>query len=67
MKPDQALKVLRKKAASHATLAKWAKCSRQAASNWKRIPVERVLVLEKNPQVGMTRYEMRQDIFGVGP
>lgn len=62
MKPDQALKELRKRAGTNSALAKWAKCSRQAVSNWKKVPAERVIDIERAS--GMSRHEIRVDIFG---
>lgn len=67
MTPEQALKRLKQLARTDATLGKWAKRSRQAVSNWRKIPPECVLTLEKLPQVGMTRYQMRNDIYGEKP
>ena len=65
--PAAALELLRKRAKSDSALARWAGCSRQAVSNWRKIPAERVLALEANPEVGLTRYQMRPDIYGVAP
>lgn len=65
MTPVQALKELRKRAGSDAALARWAKCSRQAVSNWKKVPAERVLLLERAS--GLARNLIRQDIYGGQP
>lgn len=62
MTPAQALKELRKRAGTNVVLAKWAKCSRQAVSNWRKVPAERVLDIERHS--GMSRHELRQDIYG---
>lgn len=62
MTPAQALKELRKRAGSDAALARWAKCSRQAVSNWKKVPPERVLDVERSS--GMSRHDIRRDIYG---
>lgn len=48
-------------------LAKWAKRSRQSVSNWRKIPPGCVLRLEKIPEIGLTRYQMRPDIYGAKP
>lgn len=61
MTPKQALKKLRELAGSDAELARWAKVSRQAVANWKKVPAERVLALEVAS--GLTRNEIRQDIY----
>ncbi len=48
-------------------LAKIAGVRSQAVSIWKRtnkIPVERVLQIEKGLRYKVTRYEMRPDIYG---
>lgn len=67
MTPEQALSKAHKAAGTIAQLARWAKCSRQAASSWQKIPAEHVLRLEKVPEIGLTRYQMRSDIYGTGP
>lgn len=67
MTPEEALQRLRQLAGTDAELARWAKVSRQAASNWRKIPSERVLLLEKDSRVDMTRYQMRADVYGDTP
>lgn len=67
MTPVQALERVKKAAKSNAQLARWAGCKRQAVSNWRKIPAERVLRLESNPAIGLTRYQMRSDVFGDAP
>jgi DNA-binding transcriptional regulator YdaS (Cro superfamily) len=49
-------------AGSRSALARIVGTSRQAVSQWKRIPVERVLVIEA--ATGISRYELRPDIYG---
>lgn len=61
------LKRLRSIAVTDAQIVVWAGCSRQAVSSWRAIPTERVLRLEKIPEIGMTRHQMRPDIFGATP
>jgi DNA-binding transcriptional regulator YdaS (Cro superfamily) len=39
--------------------------SRQAVEQWKVVPPERVLAVEK--ATGVSRYELRPDIFGDAP
>lgn len=65
MTPKQALRRLRELAKTDSNLAMWAGVSRQAVSNWRQVPAERVLRLEKIS--GITRYELRQDIYGSAP
>lgn len=67
MTPEQALVRLRKLAGTDAELSRWADCSRQAVSNWRKIPPTKVLLLEAHPSVDMTRYQMRCDIYGDAP
>ncbi|MES2367483.1 MAG: YdaS family helix-turn-helix protein [Pseudomonadota bacterium] len=62
--PEQVLIKLRS-LATDAQLARWAGCTRQAVSNWRKIPAERVLRLERFTT--LTRYQMRPDIYGDGP
>ncbi len=40
---------------------------RSAVSQWKRVPVERVLVIEEKSEGKVTRHDMRPDIFGPPP
>ena len=63
MTPKQALKRLREMAKTDAALAKMAGCSRQAVARWTKVPPERVLRLEK--ATGLSRHEIRSDIYGV--
>lgn len=65
--PSEALTRLRKLAGTDANLAKWAGRTRQAVSNWRKIPPECVLALEARAEVDMTRYQMRADIYGDAP
>lgn len=65
MTPKQALKRLREMAKTDAALSKWAGCSRQAVSNWRQVPAERVLRLEKAS--GISRHYLRPDIYGAKP
>lgn len=37
----------------------------QAVSQWKKVPAERVLEVEK--VTGISRYELRPDVFGKAP
>lgn len=62
-----ALRLLRNAAKTDTMIAKWAGCSRQAVGTWRRIPAGRVLRLEKIPEIGLTRYQMRPDIYGSKP
>ena len=63
MTPAQALKYIKSKVID-AQIAQWAGVSRQAVGAWKKIPAERVLLLEKHPEIGLTRHQMRRDIYG---
>lgn len=47
------------------SLARQLGISKSAVSQWDRIPVERVLQVEK--LTGVSRYALRPDIFGTGP
>lgn len=66
MTPIQALKVIRSKV-TNADIARWTKITRQAVGTWKKVPAERVLALEKRPEIGLTRHDMRADIYGDAP
>lgn len=46
-------------------LARSLKISKSAVSQWRRIPVGRVLEIERI--TGVSRHEMRPDIYGVDP
>ncbi|NIW50572.1 MAG: hypothetical protein GWN14_29285 [candidate division Zixibacteria bacterium] len=56
-------KILRKVGSKY-RLAKDLGISTQAVYQWRRIPVEHVLKIEE--MTGVTRYEMRPDIYGKG-
>lgn len=45
-----------------AALAKNLKISRSAISQWRRVPVNRVLEIEK--LTGISRHDLRPDIYG---
>lgn len=66
MTPKQALKRL-KSIASDIQIGEWCGSTRQAVWKWKAIPPQHVITLELVPEVGMTRYQMRRDIFGDAP
>lgn len=67
MTPKEALKTLKKRAVYDTVIASWCGCTKQSVGRWKKIPPEHVLKLEAVPEVGMTRYQMRRDIFGAAP
>lgn len=46
-------------------LAKLLRISSQAISQWRRAPAGRVLEIERN--TGVSRYDLRPDIYGPAP
>lgn len=63
---DEALRTAIEKAGSKAKLARLlGGITPQAIGQWRRAPVERVLALEK--ATGVTRYQLRPDIYGTAP
>jgi len=50
---------------SKGRLAKRLGISRQAVDQWEKVPAERVLALESIS--GVSRYQLRPDIYGPGP
>lgn len=50
---------------SKGRVAKRLGISRQAVDQWEKVPAERVLALESIS--GVSRYQLRPDIYGPGP
>jgi len=62
-KPDNAvIRFACAKAGGMAALARKLDISRQAILQWDRVPAERVLEVEK--ATGVSRHDLRPDIFG---
>lgn len=59
--PQMALEKAKRIAGGTAKLAAWLSISSQAVSQWERVPVERVLEVER--LTGVPRYELRPDIY----
>lgn len=65
MTNEARVKMLIEKAGSMSALAGWAGVTRQAVSNWRKVPAERVLKIEKAS--GISRHKIRPDIYGAIP
>lgn len=55
------------RAGGAAVIAKGLGITVQAVSAWERIPAARCLAVEALSNGGVTRYQMRPDIFGEAP
>ncbi len=64
---SHALKRADELAGSRAELARMAGVSKQAAYKWKAIPAEHCRAIEEQLDGQITRYELREDVFGPGP
>jgi len=58
---DRALKAAREKVGGSSGLARILAISSQAVSQWRRVPAERVIDVER--ATGIPRHELRPDIY----
>lgn len=65
MTPEAALTKAIEIAGGHAALAKTLGIERTAIYQWKQAPPKRVATLEQ--LTGVTRYDLRPDVFGEAP
>ncbi|MFB9952069.1 transcriptional regulator [Rhizobium puerariae] len=63
---ENSCEIAKEKAGGPAALAKaLGGVSSQAVSQWKKVPAERVLDVER--LTGVSRHELRPDVFGAAP
>lgn len=63
MKPETALKKAIKAAGGYSALGRLFNIHRQAVAQWKKVPAERVIALEKATGGTISRYDLRPDIY----
>lgn len=63
--PTKALETAVKNAGGASALARLLKITPQAVLQWPRVPAERVLEVETH--TGVSRHDLRPDIFGPAP
>lgn len=62
---ETSIKDVAAKAGGVVALGKALGLSKGAVSQWRRVPVERVIAVEK--LTGVSRHDLRPDVFGASP